>query len=84
MCIIMHMSHIVAAQLVAIGALGKMQRLPRFINDQVEEVDILQISCGGDDRVMDRCLESVDSIRTTNRRPSSKETDSYRLVNDAK
>jgi hypothetical protein len=84
MCIIMHMSHIVAAQLVAIGALGKMQRLPRFINDQVEEVDIMQISCGGDHWVVDRCFESVDSIRTTNRRPSAEETDSYCLVNDAK
>lgn len=49
-----YMSPIVASPQVAIGAMGKIQRLPRFGEDnQVEEVNILQISWGGDHRVVD-------------------------------
>jgi 2-oxoisovalerate dehydrogenase E2 component (dihydrolipoyl transacylase) len=50
------MSPIVAAPQVAIGAMGKIQRLPRFTSKdstEVEEVNILQISWGGDHRVID-------------------------------
>ncbi len=48
------MSPIVAAPQVAIGAMGKIQRLPRFVvGDVVEEVNIMQISWGGDHRVID-------------------------------
>jgi 2-oxoisovalerate dehydrogenase E2 component (dihydrolipoyl transacylase) len=49
-----YMSPIVAAPQVAIGAMGKIQRLPRFVvGDVVEEVNIMQISWGGDHRVID-------------------------------
>jgi 2-oxoisovalerate dehydrogenase E2 component (dihydrolipoyl transacylase) len=49
-----YMSPIVAAPQVAIGAMGKIQRLPRFMDaDRVEEVHIMQISWGGDHRVID-------------------------------
>mmetsp|Transcript_10202 Transcript_10202/g.14261 ORF Transcript_10202/g.14261 Transcript_10202/m.14261 type:complete len:560 (-) Transcript_10202:443-2122(-) len=51
-----YMSPIVVPPTVAIGAMGKIQRLPRFIDndtDEVEAVDIMQISWGGDHRVID-------------------------------
>jgi len=50
-----YMSPIVAPPQVAIGAIGKIQRLPRFVgdSDEVEEVNIMQISWGGDHRVVD-------------------------------
>ena len=47
------MSPIVVSPQVAIGAMGKIQRLPRFVGDAVEEVNILNISWGGDHRVLD-------------------------------
>ena len=50
-----YMSPIVAPPQVAIGAIGKIQRLPRFVGDsnEVEEANIMQISWGGDHRVVD-------------------------------
>lgn len=48
-----YMSPIVASPQVAIGAMGKIQRLPRFVGDDVEAVNIMQISWGGDHRVID-------------------------------
>lgn len=48
-----YMSPIVSSPQVAIGAMGKIQRLPRFVGDRVEEVNIMQISWGGDHRVID-------------------------------
>lgn len=48
-----YMSPIVASPQVAIGAMGKIQRLPRFVGDAVEGVNIMQISWGGDHRVID-------------------------------
>ena len=50
-----YMSPIVAPPQVAIGAIGKIQRLPRFVgdSDEVEEANIMQISWGGDHRVVD-------------------------------
>ena len=61
------MSPIVASPQVAIGAMGKIQRLPRFVvvgddaataattaaTTVVEGVSIMQISWGGDHRVID-------------------------------
>jgi len=50
------MSPIVAKPQVAIGAMGKIQRLPRFTSDEsldVEEVRMMQISWGADHRVID-------------------------------
>ena len=50
-----YMSPIVTPPQVAIGAVGKIQRLPRFVgdSDEVEEANIMQISWGGDHRVVD-------------------------------
>ena len=50
-----YMSPIVAPPQVAIGAVGKIQRLPRFVgdSDEVEGGYIMQISWGGDHRVVD-------------------------------
>ena len=50
-----YMSPIVAPPQVAIGAVGKIQRLPRFVgdSDEVEGAYIMQISWGGDHRVVD-------------------------------
>lgn len=48
-----YMSPIVSSPQVAIGAMGKIQRLPRFVGEKVEEVNIMQISWGGDHRVID-------------------------------
>lgn len=48
-----YMSPIVSSPQVAIGAMGRIQRLPRFVGNQVEEVNIMQISWGGDHRVID-------------------------------
>ena len=50
-----YMSPIVAPPQVAIGAIGTIQRLPRFVGDsnEVEEASIMQISWGGDHRVVD-------------------------------
>lgn len=50
-----YMSPIVAPPQVAIGAIGKIQRLPRFVGDgdEVEEANIMQVSWGGDHRVVD-------------------------------
>mmetsp|Transcript_2071 Transcript_2071/g.3846 ORF Transcript_2071/g.3846 Transcript_2071/m.3846 type:complete len:178 (+) Transcript_2071:1-534(+) len=51
-----YMSPVVLPPQVAIGAMGKIQRLPRFINDhsdQVEAARIMPISWGGDHRAVD-------------------------------
>lgn len=50
-----YMSPIVTSPQVAIGAMGRIQRLPRFVEDSydVEETNIMQISWGGDHRVID-------------------------------
>mmetsp|Transcript_1219 Transcript_1219/g.2195 ORF Transcript_1219/g.2195 Transcript_1219/m.2195 type:complete len:224 (+) Transcript_1219:498-1169(+) len=51
-----YMSPVVTPPQVAIGALGKIQRLPRFVSNdglQVEEANICVISWGGDHRVVD-------------------------------
>jgi 2-oxoisovalerate dehydrogenase E2 component (dihydrolipoyl transacylase) len=49
-----YMSPIVNPPQVAIGALGKIQRLPRFgVDNQVEETNIMHISWSGDHRVID-------------------------------
>jgi len=50
-----YMSPIVSSPQVAIGAMGRIQRLPRFVQDsyEVEETNIMQISWGGDHRVID-------------------------------
>jgi 2-oxoisovalerate dehydrogenase E2 component (dihydrolipoyl transacylase) len=48
-----YMSPIVTSPQVAIGAMGRVQRVPRFVGDKVEEVHIMQISWGGDHRVID-------------------------------
>jgi 2-oxoisovalerate dehydrogenase E2 component (dihydrolipoyl transacylase) len=49
------MSPVVLPPQVAIGAMGKIQRLPRFVGDSmdVEEVHLMNISWGGDHRVLD-------------------------------
>ena len=50
------MSPAVPPPQVAIGAMGKIQRLPRFVNDdsmEVAEYHIMNISWGGDHRVID-------------------------------
>lgn len=50
------MSPVVLPPQVAIGALGKIQRLPRFVNENsmdVAEYHIMNISWGGDHRVID-------------------------------
>ena len=51
-----YMSPIIVPPQVAIGALGKIQRVPRFVNDTsdiVESVHVMPISWGGDHRVVD-------------------------------
>jgi 2-oxoisovalerate dehydrogenase E2 component (dihydrolipoyl transacylase) len=51
-----YMSPVVLPPQVAIGAMGKIQRLPRFIDDSsmdVEAVQIMPISWGGDHRAID-------------------------------
>eukprot|EP00547_Thalassionema_nitzschioides_P003840 CAMPEP_0194220390 /NCGR_PEP_ID=MMETSP0156-20130528/28251_1 /TAXON_ID=33649 /ORGANISM="Thalassionema nitzschioides, Strain L26-B" /LENGTH=510 /DNA_ID=CAMNT_0038950403 /DNA_START=156 /DNA_END=1691 /DNA_ORIENTATION=+ len=51
-----YMSPIVSRPQVAIGAIGKIQRLPRFISAEsltVEEAHIMQISWSADHRVID-------------------------------
>jgi 2-oxoisovalerate dehydrogenase E2 component (dihydrolipoyl transacylase) len=50
-----YMSPIVTAPQVAVGALGKIQRLPRFVGDtmEVEQAHICTVSWGGDHRVVD-------------------------------
>lgn len=51
-----YMSPVVLPPQVAIGAMGKIQRLPRFVNEDsldVEEVHLMSISWGGDHRVID-------------------------------
>ena len=50
------MSPVVLPPQVAIGALGKIQRLPRFVDEssmEVAEYHIMNISWGGDHRVID-------------------------------
>jgi len=50
-----YMSPIVPPNQVAIGAMGRIQRLPRFVSKgslDVEEANIMQISWGGDHRVI--------------------------------
>jgi len=49
------MSPVVLPPQVAIGAMGKIQRLPRFVGDtmDIEEVYSMNISWGGDHRVLD-------------------------------
>lgn len=51
-----YMSPIIVPPQVAIGAFGKISRVPRFVNDTsdvVESVRIMPISWGGDHRVVD-------------------------------
>ena len=51
-----YMSPVVLPPQVAIGAFGKIQRLPRFVNkdsDDVEAVRIMPVSWGGDHRAVD-------------------------------
>lgn len=51
-----YMSPVVLPPQVAIGAMGKIQRLPRFVDDEsnvVESVRIMPISWGGDHRAVD-------------------------------
>jgi len=49
------MSPVVLPPQVAIGAMGKIQRLPRFVGDtmDIKEVYSMNISWGGDHRVLD-------------------------------
>jgi len=49
------MSPVVLPPQVAIGAFGKIQRLPRFVGDtnEVEEARIMPVSWGGDHRAVD-------------------------------
>jgi len=49
------MSPVVLPPQVAIGAMGKIQRLPRYVGDtkDIEEVYLMNISWGGDHRVLD-------------------------------
>eukprot|EP00543_Licmophora_paradoxa_P008694 CAMPEP_0202451730 /NCGR_PEP_ID=MMETSP1360-20130828/10100_1 /ASSEMBLY_ACC=CAM_ASM_000848 /TAXON_ID=515479 /ORGANISM="Licmophora paradoxa, Strain CCMP2313" /LENGTH=453 /DNA_ID=CAMNT_0049070373 /DNA_START=127 /DNA_END=1488 /DNA_ORIENTATION=+ len=50
-----YMSPVVVPPQVVIGAMGKIQRLPRFVGEsmEVEEVHIMNISWGGDHRAID-------------------------------
>lgn len=51
-----YMSPIVTSPQVAIGALGKVQRVPRFVSEnstEVYEAHIVNVSWGGDHRVVD-------------------------------
>lgn len=51
-----YMSPIVTSPQVAIGALGKVQRVPRFVGEnstEVQETYIVNVSWGGDHRVVD-------------------------------
>jgi 2-oxoisovalerate dehydrogenase E2 component (dihydrolipoyl transacylase) len=51
-----YMSPIITSQQVAIGAIGNIQRLPRFVSgdsDQVQEAQVCNISWAGDHRVVD-------------------------------
>ena len=51
-----YMSPIIASPQVAIGALGKVQRVPRFASDhstQVHEAHVINVSWAGDHRVVD-------------------------------
>jgi len=51
-----YMSPVVLPPQVAIGAMGKIQRLPRFVDDdsdQVEAVRIMRMSWGADHRAVD-------------------------------
>ncbi|KAL3788617.1 hypothetical protein ACHAWO_011833 [Cyclotella atomus] len=51
-----YMSPVVLPPQVAIGAMGKIQRLPRFVNNssnEVEAAQIMPISWGGDHRAID-------------------------------
>ncbi len=50
------MSPVVLPPQVAIGAIGKIQRLPRFVDEtsmEIAEYHIMNISWGGDHRVID-------------------------------
>ncbi len=50
------MSPVVLPPQVAIGAMGKIQRLPRFVSEEsfeVQETHLMNISWGGDHRVLD-------------------------------
>jgi 2-oxoisovalerate dehydrogenase E2 component (dihydrolipoyl transacylase) len=50
-----YMSPIVTSPQVAIGAMGRIQRVPRFVGDtmEVEEAHIMNISWAGDHRMAD-------------------------------
>jgi 2-oxoisovalerate dehydrogenase E2 component (dihydrolipoyl transacylase) len=50
-----YMSPIIASPQVAIGAMGRIQRVPRFVGDtmEVEEAHIMNISWAGDHRMVD-------------------------------
>lgn len=50
------MSPVVLPPQVCVGAMGKIQRLPRFVSDasnEVESARIMPISWGGDHRAVD-------------------------------
>lgn len=50
------MSPIIASPQVAIGAMGRIQRLPRFVNSdstEVEEAYIMSATWAGDHRALD-------------------------------
>jgi 2-oxoisovalerate dehydrogenase E2 component (dihydrolipoyl transacylase) len=50
------MNPVVTPPQVAIGAIGKIQRLPRFVSSnslEIEEANICVISWGGDHRIVD-------------------------------
>jgi len=47
------MSPVVVPPQVAIGAMGRIQKLPRIVDDHVVEVNIMQMSWGGDHRAID-------------------------------
>jgi len=53
-----YMSPVIAPPQVSIGAVGKIQRLPRFVgdSDEVVAVDIMNVSWAGDHRVIDGAM----------------------------
>ena len=58
------MSPVVLPPQVAIGAFGKIQRLPRFVGDtnEVEEARIMPVSWGGDHRAVDGAMARFSNL----------------------
>eukprot|EP00560_Eucampia_antarctica_P009654 CAMPEP_0197830648 /NCGR_PEP_ID=MMETSP1437-20131217/7264_1 /TAXON_ID=49252 ORGANISM="Eucampia antarctica, Strain CCMP1452" /NCGR_SAMPLE_ID=MMETSP1437 /ASSEMBLY_ACC=CAM_ASM_001096 /LENGTH=150 /DNA_ID=CAMNT_0043433179 /DNA_START=56 /DNA_END=508 /DNA_ORIENTATION=- len=51
-----YMSPVIIPPQVAIGAMGRIQRVPRFIDDHTDKIEeslIMNVSWGGDHRVLD-------------------------------